>query len=65
MQPPVTDEKLATDPDAQFELLRDAYASRDQEQIDQALYRVFYARRERKQGLDAWPDEAAGPSGTL
>ncbi|QBR37165.1 hypothetical protein ETW23_14510 [Leisingera sp. NJS201] len=59
MQPPVTDEQLATDLDAQFELLRDAYATKDQEQINQAIYRVFYARREREQGLDAWPESAA------
>ncbi|MBQ4823543.1 hypothetical protein J4729_03100 [Leisingera sp. HS039] len=55
----MTDEQLATDLDAQFELLRDAYATKDQEQINQAIYRVFYARREREQGLDAWPESAA------
>ncbi|WP_156916820.1 hypothetical protein [Leisingera aquimarina] len=53
----MTDEEIASDPEAQLKLLQEAYATKDPDLIDQAIYRVYYARRDAKHGLSEWLDE--------
>ncbi|KIC14567.1 hypothetical protein [Leisingera sp. ANG-DT] len=50
------DRELAANPDKQFALLEAAYASKDEEVIDQTLYLIVDARRQLKQGLLDWID---------
>lgn len=48
------DRELATNPGKQFALLEAAYASKDEEVIDQILYLIVDVRRQLKQGLLDW-----------
>ncbi len=47
----IDDEALASNPDAQLELIQRSYAAGDAYAIDQAIAEVSWARRMKKQGL--------------
>ncbi|WP_299970210.1 hypothetical protein [uncultured Roseobacter sp.] len=51
MKNDISDEALASDMDAQLKIIRDAYASRNQDEIEQALNRVSRVRRMKAKGL--------------
>ncbi|MCF6433825.1 hypothetical protein [Leisingera sp. MMG026] len=53
-QSEIGDRELATSPDKQFALLEAAYASKEEEVIDQTLYLIVDVRRQLKQGLLDW-----------
>ena len=51
MKNDISDEALASDMDAQLKIISDAYASRNQEEIEQALNRDSLVRRMKAKGL--------------
>lgn len=54
MKPEMSDENLADDLNAQLKVITDAYASGDQNEIEQALNWVSGVRRMKAQGLYDW-----------